>query len=217
MRRLVLAALPLLLGACAFTEMTLPLPSTGLEHTIPGGRGRQVVVVKPFTDARPAKRCGMKKNGYNMDTADAVCEKDPALWFASLLADELRASGFDVLAPSDPHAPSAVVLDGVLLQLFAEPVIGAWSGSIETDLAVRIRAGSETGLVAEREFFVKGVKKGVIVGSLTPYQTSVTRAGHEAVAEIVRALLELLAAYPQLGALAPPFRLACAAGPGPLR
>ena len=102
-------------SGCAFTKMTLPLPTEGLTDTVPGGAGRQVIVTVPFDDAREIRdRCGMKKNGYNMDTADAVCETDPNQWIAQLLADELRASGFTVLQPDDPHRASAVYVQALI-------------------------------------------------------------------------------------------------------
>ena len=76
----VFAVLMISLGstACAFTNIPLTLPSKGLESTIPGGNGRQIVIIVPFSDGREIRdRCGMQKNGYNMDTADAVCQSDP--------------------------------------------------------------------------------------------------------------------------------------------
>ena len=158
-RALSLVALALTSTACAFTNIPLTLPTKGLESTISGGRGRQVVVAVPFSDQRTlGDRCGMQKNGYNMDTAAAVCQSDPNGWIAQLLADELRASGFEVLTNEEPHRPGAVRIDGSLLKLFVEPVQGAWTGSLEADLSVKLRATSETGLDAERTFFVKGVE-----------------------------------------------------------
>lgn len=85
-------------NGCAFTDIPLTLPSGGLDNTIPGGNQRQVVIIMPFSDEREIRgRCGMQKNGYNMDTADAICQSNPTLWIANLLANELRASGFSVL------------------------------------------------------------------------------------------------------------------------
>jgi hypothetical protein len=187
-------------SGCAFTEIPLTLPTRGLEQTIRGGRGRQIVVYAPFADDREIRdRCGMQKNGYNMDTADAVCQSDPSEWIARLLADELRASGFEVLDGEAPHKTSALELRGSLLKIFVEPVIGAWTGSLEADLSVRLRATSETGLEAERMFFVKGWKGGVMASTLQPYHTALHRATQDLLAEMVTAILELMDRYPQLG------------------
>lgn len=199
-RTVILLAVVLSASGCAFTDVPLTMPTKGAPDTVPGGRGRQIVLVQPFIDERPTKdRCGMQKNGYNMDTADAKCQEDPAAWMARYLGDELRASGFSVLRPEDAHREGALRLEGALLQLFVEPVIGFWSGSLETDLSVRLVATTATGLRAERVFFVKGVKKGVLASTLNPYHTSLNRAAQDAAVAMVRALIELLDRYPQLG------------------
>jgi hypothetical protein len=188
-------------SACAFTNIPLTLPTQGLEKTIGGGEGRQVIVIKPFSDDRTQKnRCGMQKNGYNMDTADAVCQSDPSAWIAALLADELRASGFEVIETSAGHRPGALRVDGSLRQLFVEPVIGAWTGSLEADLSVELRASSETGLDAKRTFFVKGWKGGQLASTMQPYHTALHRATQALLEEMVRAIVELMDRYPQLGA-----------------
>lgn len=193
-------ALALLASGCAFTPIPLTLPTRGLEETIPGGRSRQVVVVQPFADQRPVReRCGMQKNGYNMDTAPAVCQSPPDAWIAKLLADELRASGFTVLGPDHPSRPTALRIDGTLLQLFVEPVLGAWSGSLEADLSVKLRATTISGLEAERTFFIKGWKGGQLASTMQPYHTALDRATQATLAEMVRAILELMDRYPQLG------------------
>jgi len=200
-RALPLFGLIALLGsACAFNNVPLTLPEKGLDPTLGGGRNRQVIVIVPFTDQRAIRnRCGMKKNGYNMDTADAVCQSDPSLWIANLLAAELRASGFQVVNSDVPHRAGAVVIQGALKKLFVEPVIGMWSGSLETDLETTLTLSSEDGLRAERTFFVKGVQKGVLLSTLDPYHSSLTRAGQASLKEMVTAIIELMDRYPQLG------------------
>lgn len=200
MRRLVSLLAPALLASgCAFTDIPLTLPTQGLADTVTGGRGRQVIVVIPFRDGRELKRCGMQKNGYNMDTADAVCQSDPALWIAKLLADELRASGFSVLDETAEHRPGALRIDGSLFKLFVEPVLGAWTGSLEADLAVTLKVSTQTGLEAERKFFVKGWKGGQLASTMQPYHTALHRATQELLAEMVRSIVELMDRFPQLG------------------
>ena len=200
----VLFALSSLISGCAFTEMPLELPNRGLDPSLSGGRGRQVIVLTPFRDERQIRdRCGMKKNGYNMDTADVVCQSDPNLWIAEMLADELRAAGFNVLEDEMAHRPGALRIDGSLLKLFVEPVIGFWSGSLETDLFVKLYVTTETGLVAERRFLVKGWKGGVMVGTDQPFHTATHRATQEILNEMVRAILQLMDRYPQLGSHGP--------------
>jgi hypothetical protein len=199
--------------ACAFSTIPLTLPTKGLADTVPGGRGRQVVVSIPFSDARELRdRCGMQKNGYNMDTADAVCQSAPEAWIAHLLADELRASGFTVLRDESPHRPGALAVEGSLLEIFVEPVAGFWAVSLEADLEVRLNAKTETGLRAERTFFVKGWKGGVQVVTMQPFHTALNRATHALLEEMVRAIIELMDQYPELGLEGmPPLHLAALA------
>jgi len=198
----LLLALGALSSACAFTDIPLTLPTQGLEHTIQGGRDRQVVVVIPFSDAREIRnRCGMQKNGYNMDTADAVCQSDPNTWIARLLADELRASGFSVRTGDDDNRKSALHIDGALLKLFVEPVMGFWSGSLEADLSVKLRATTQTGLDAERTFFLKGWRGGQMASTKNPFHTALDRATQALLEEMVRSITELMDAYPELGSL----------------
>jgi hypothetical protein len=193
------AAIAALASACAVRDVPLTLPTKGLEDTIRGGRGRQVIVTIPFEDGREPKRCGMRKNEYSVEVASVVCQSDPAVWIALLLADELRASGFDVLAAEAEHRPGALRIDGTLFKLFVEPVIGVWTSSLEADLAVTLRVSTQTGLEAERRFFVKGWKGGVVVLSLQPYLTATHRAAQALLDEMVRAIIELMDRHPQLG------------------
>jgi hypothetical protein len=190
----------LLSSGCAFTDIRLTLPKEPLENTISGGNGREVIVANAFADERTIReRCGMQKNGYNMDTAAAVCQSDPNAWIATLLADELRASGFSVLGADSDRRPSALQIDGSLLKIFVEPVLGAWTSSLEADLSVKLRATSETGLAAERTFFVKGWKGGQLASTSQPYHTALHRATQALLEEMVRAIVELMNEFPQLG------------------
>lgn len=194
---------------CAFNDIPLTLPTKGLESTMPGGRGRQILVSVPFADQRSIRdRCGMQKNGYNMDTADAVCQSDPNAWISQLLADELRASGFEVLTTEQAHRSGAVRVDGSLLKLFVEPVQGVWTGSVEADFSVKLRATSENGLEAERTFFVKGWKGGQLLSTMQPYHTALYRATQDIVAQMVHAIIELMDRYPQLGMRRAPLTIA---------
>lgn len=201
MRRIALwLALGSLSGGCAFTDIRLTLPTRSLDNTVSGGNSRQVIVATPFTDRREIhERCGMQKNGYNMDTADAICQSDPNAWIADLLAEELRAAGFSVLQSGVSHRPSALQIEGSLNKLFVEPVVGAWTGSLEADLAVTLRATTESGLEAERSFFVKGWKGGMMASTKQPYHTALDRATQALLEEMVRAVVELMDRYPQLG------------------
>jgi hypothetical protein len=201
MRRVWLpcAVVVLTLSACSTTDVKLQPPPSGLAAPIRGGAQRQVIITAPFADARQiTKRCGMQRNGYGDETASAYCEGDPAQWFAALLADELRASGFAVLASEEGARDSALRIDGVLLKIFAEPVIGPWLTAIETDLSVKLVATSRSGLRAERTFFVKGDRE-AIVWTQGTFNDSLDRGTRELLGKMVEDILELMKRYPQLG------------------
>lgn len=94
-RNIALFAVAWLASACAFTDLTIDLPAEGFKPTTTEFQGRQVLVDIPFADGREIRdRCGMKKNGFNMDTADIFCGSDPSEWIAKLLADQLRDHWF---------------------------------------------------------------------------------------------------------------------------
>lgn len=80
----LLAATALLSTGCAFANVDIHPPDTPPAAVLTAearggpGRGREVIVYAPFADARyEITRCGMQKNGYNMDTADVKCTEPP--------------------------------------------------------------------------------------------------------------------------------------------
>jgi hypothetical protein len=194
-----LAALLVALPGCALQDVRLKPPATGLKTSIPGGNQRQVIVTAPFADARQiTHRCGMQKGGFGNETADAVCQGEPVQWIAALLASELKASGFTVLPAEGNARASALKIEGVLLKIFAEPVVGFWTTTVETDLNVRLVVTSGTGLRAERTFFVKGELTSVIWPQGI-FNDSLENGARELLAQMVNAILELMKQYPELG------------------
>jgi hypothetical protein len=187
------------LSGCALTDVRVKAPESGLKTPVPGGNGRQIIVAVPFTDGRQIKtHCGVQKNGYGMDTAAARCVEDPAQWIAAFLARELTASGFTVLPAESGAKNSALKVDGLLLKIFAEPVVGFWSTTVETDLQVKLTATSRTGLHAERTFFTKGEVTNVIWPQGI-FNDSVENSTKALLKQMVDAILELMKQYPELG------------------
>lgn len=183
---------------CAFSNVNMKLPTDLSVSRVATTGGQPITVVVPFEDVRTTKdRCGMQKNGYNMDTADATCDVPQPEWIANLLVAELQSAGFDATVTSEAPSPSNVpTVEGSLVKLFVEPVIGMWSGSIEADLQTRLKVQRADGLDAERTFFVKGVRKGVQF-SLTPiYEGAISEAATRIVREMAQAVSELLKEYP---------------------
>gem|GEM_PF-1307942 len=192
--------LPALLPGCAFTDVHLDMPISGLEHPILGGNGREVVVGIPFNDTRKVtEHCGVQKNGYQRVTADAICDTSPSLWISQLLTDELRASRFKVLTPNEAHNDAALRINGDIQKVFVEPVHGTWTMSLETDLQIKLIASTRDGLRAERVFFAKGIKKGAMASTRSQYQISLKRAADEILAEMVEAIFLLMNKYPTIG------------------
>lgn len=200
-RWMLLAALPFVVSACALAEVHVKPPEAGLEQPIPGGNQREVIVTIPFQDVRQTmnpNRCGAQKNGYGTETAPAVCQGNPTQWIAEFLARELRASGFTVLTSEQGARDTALKVEGVLLKFWVEPVVGFWSGTVESDFHVKLVATSKTGLHAERAFFVKGEKTSVIWPQ-GMFNDSVERGSHDLLTKMVEAILELMKRYPELG------------------
>lgn len=194
-----LLAVGVLTSGCALSTVHVKAPESGLETPIPGGNQRQVIVAIPFRDARQSTgRCGVQKGGYGNETTDAVCQGNPAEWIATLLARELTASGFTVLSSEEGARDSALKLDGVLLKIFAEPVVGFWSTTVESDFNVKLVATTKTGLHAERTFFSKGELTSVIWPQGI-FNDSVRRGTRDLLSKMVEAILELMKRYPELG------------------
>ena len=197
-KRFWLALLALALSGCALTDVNIKPPDSGLKTPIPGGNQRQVIVVIPFTDARQTTdRCGVQKGGFGNETAVGICQGNPAQWIAEFLARELKASGFSVLSAGEGR-DSALKLEGTLLKIFAEPVVGFWSTTVESDLQVKLVATSGTGLRAERTFFVKGELTSVIWPQGI-FNDSLEDGVRQMLKRMVEAILELMSQYPQLG------------------
>lgn len=197
MARWLLVAPLLVVGGCAFTNLTVTPPPQPVGANLSGGKQRTVVLVAPFNDDRPVKnRCGMQKNGYNADTASVFCSAEPAQWLADLLASELRAAGFNVVA-APPSSARAVRIEGRLLQFFVEPKVGVFTFTPEADVHVQLVATSASGLLAERDFYVKGTETSM-VGTESNFQAASNSAVRVIVKDMVAAVLALVDRYPDL-------------------
>lgn len=189
----------LILSGCAFRDVIINPPESSLSSQLSGGSGRELVVHTPFADDRQIRqRCGMVKNSYNADTASVTCSSDPTDWLANLLAAELRTAGFKVKTDGVSSKPSGVMVDGVLIKFFIEPVIGFSTITFETDIHIKLVATSNNGLNAERSFFVKGTYS-ALSGLSSNFQPSVDDATIKIVKDMAAAILTLMNRYPELG------------------
>jgi hypothetical protein len=188
------------LGGCAFIDLNVTPPSPSVFSDAPNlGRGREVIVDRPFADRRGYPgRCGMQKNGYNMDTADVFCSITPTDWIAGTLEQGLTAAHFRVLHPGDPIGPDVVRIQGAVFQFFLEPDIGGLAVTSEADIGVKLIATSASGLRAERVFYVKGTDT-TLMATEANFQTASEDATIQVVRLMVEHLSKLMDRYPQLG------------------
>lgn len=162
------------------------------------GRGRDIILVGPFNDARTDDRCGTQKNGFGSQTADVNCEVIPGRWIADALAMELERMGFRVLRGDTPPTPTGVVVRGTVMKLFLEPVDAVFTRSVEGDFAATLLVTSPAGLRAERAFYVKGEDES-IASTEGVFQSAAEDATQQIAHRMATAIVELLDRYPQLG------------------
>ena len=212
----LLAATTLLSTGCAFANVDVHPPDTppalAAEARGGPGRGREIIVYAPFADARyEITRCGMQKNGYNMDTADVKCTEPPGRWVADALAIELHRAGYKPLRADAVPGPTTIVVRGTVYQLFLEPKHDFFTLTVEGDVSARLVVSTASGLLAERAFYVKGMETGLASTEAT-FQASADKATRHIARAMVVALTQLLERYPDLGAPSASAPVAGAAG-----
>jgi hypothetical protein len=182
-----------IVSGCAFSNIPVTLP-TQPTSGYSGGDNR-VLTVPKFIDQREIKdRIGMQKNGYGMDTANAIADQSVDGWLAARLAAELQAVGFKIVG--DGAHPKATKIQGYVLKMFTEPVQQWSTMDLETDLAVRIQLSRPDDLEAERRYFIKGLEQGLI--SLSgAFNGSVNKASDALMKRLVPDIINLLNKYPE--------------------
>jgi hypothetical protein len=141
----------------------------------------------------------MKKNSYNIDTADILCSQDPLHWMAYRLVEQLQAAGFEVIPDDKSFSETTLVVGGRLEVFFSEPVIHFASVGTETDLSATLTVRTGNGLVATRTFYVKGEESSMIVWTFSLVDKPFRDAGDRIVRDMVVAILNLANRYPELG------------------
>ena len=185
---------------CIYSSVRIRPPSSeDLRQPRTLGKGREIALMSPFFDQRPSTyRCGMRKTGYNSDTADVMCLEPPAKWLANALAQGLTSAGFRVSAGRNSPSPSAVIVQGIVLQFFVEPHLSFHlsliSMSPEADISVKLVVSTPSGLRAERVFYVKGVEDSFTAAEYN-FQAAAVTATQQAVDAMVRAIASLLDRY----------------------
>lgn len=187
-------------SGCALTTMTFAQPPyAAVTSAAPVGQGREILLVRPFVDQRVIRhRCGMKKNGFNGDTANIFCAAPPNEWLAALLSQELSAAGFRVTSDPQQAGPDALRLDATLALFFIEAYVGAFSFSPEADLELHVIATNRAGLEARRTFYFKGHDVGT-TGTEENYRLAAESAIRQMLRGVVGSVVQLTQQYPQLG------------------
>jgi hypothetical protein len=192
----VVAIACLALVGCAFGDVTIKKPrSADVATGSHRGEGREIVLVRPFSNQRREARCGMKKNGYNTDTASVLCDEAPEVFLANLVAAELAAAGFKVRSDPRQAGRSTIVLTGALGQTFLEPKMDYFTTTFETDIALDLTARTASGLVATRRFFVKG-NEATSFASQEDMQRALDSGVRELVMGVVGAVANLADQFP---------------------
>ena len=183
-------------SACVTSNVTLQAPlRSSVSTDSHRGKGRTIVVANRFSDHRPHRaECGIRKNGYNAEVAKVLCDEPPDRSLAVLLAAELAASGFRVVAPARAE-PTTLFVSGVLTQYFTEPKNNYFAGSIETDIGLRLIVESKAGFYASRRFFVKG-EEATYFGGQPDLQASSERAVRQMLLATVGAIANLMDQQP---------------------
>jgi hypothetical protein len=138
----------------------------------------------------------MQKNGWNWDTANVYCSAEPSIYIADLLANELKEAGFSV--PFKAQTSDPLRVEGKLLQFFVEPKVGFATFSPEADIHVRLVATSGSGLLADRDFYVK-VDETSLVGTAGNFQLASEAATRRIIKDMAAAIVALYDRFPELG------------------
>jgi hypothetical protein len=168
---------------------TSPLPSGR-------GHGREVIVVGPFDDARDDKRrCGTKRNGVGLETADVVCNVPAGQWVADTLAARLTREGYRVLSAKAVPGPSTVVIHGSVKRLF----IDTQATSLQADVVVDLVVTAASGFHAEKNVDVR-VREPVMISPVDPFQAAAEHSTTNLALDMASAVGDLLEPHPELGA-----------------
>ncbi len=135
----------------------------------------------------------MKKNNFQMDTANVYANQDINAWLGIRLGKELKSSGFKV--QEEGTGTKAIRIQGHTLKLFIEPVVQWTTVDMETDLSVRIVVARGDGFEAERTYFVKGLSQ-ALAGTGQNYDVSLNNATDSLMKRLVADLINLLNRYP---------------------
>jgi hypothetical protein len=176
-------------SSCAFTTWRVQLPVPVVKSASPGS-GR--AMMGTVTDARADPRVGVKKNGFGSITANVQPTGNVAELLRSGIAQSLRDSGFDIAA--EPSMKDAWRIDGRLVQLLAEPALGALTGTLHTEALLVMRVTGPDGAVYERLFAAHAEKGGIVILGESDYVTALSETLRSLVSQVIEGIRQLISA-----------------------
>ncbi len=186
-------------GGCALTDGRVKLEPSLAKVAPKGGRAREIIVFPAADEREDTARCGAKRNTYGMETADVHCEPAPGEWLASLVVRRLDQAGFRIVTTATSKSPDPLRLHLTVKHLFMDQVPGMLTVTLVADVHVTVAAETQSGLSAERSFFVKGENDVAAVVD-SGFQAAMDQATERLADELVRAVVDLADRYPSVGA-----------------
>jgi hypothetical protein len=183
---------------CALTPARVLLKDDPAGLRLQGGAGREVVVF-PVTDERgDSTRCGVKRNAYGTETADARCEPDASTWLVHLVLRGLNQAGFRPVTLLTAKTPDPLRIRLTLERLFIDADPEFATVTLTADVHVLVAVDTASGLAARRSFFVQ-VEQSTALVTERAYQAVMDEATNALVARVVAAVVELADKYPAIG------------------
>jgi hypothetical protein len=179
-------AVALTSSGCAFTTWRVPVSVPVLKTAIPGS-GR--AMMGTVTDARPEPRVGVKKNGFGSITATVQATGNVAESLRAAIAQSLRDSGFEM--PDMPQRDTWRI-EGRLVQLLAEPALGAFTGTMHTEALLVVRVTGPDGAVYERLFAAHAEKGGIVILGESDYETTLASTMRSLVSQVIEGIRQLV-------------------------
>ncbi len=191
------------LAACALfpacSTYRIPLPSKSMASGLLGGDQRRIHVATPFGDERPHyDECDEKAAVPRLQ-----CSPEAPEWFATQLEQALQSAGFQLVQEANQLGLDDPRIDGALLRFAVENRPGFSEVTSEADAHVRLEIRTESGLSAERSFYVKGSRASSVATSQTMQREAVDDVSQRIFRDVVAAVLSLMNRYPEVGRAVP--------------
>lgn len=193
--RAVIATGGLLLHGCAFAQVKVKLdPSATVAST--EGLQREVVVFPSVDERENPRSCGARRNVYGADVGRVRCQMEPTQWLNEAVLRGLHHRSFKVVQLHSAKSGSPLHVSLGLRTLFIDEILEGDGVTMVADVEVHVTVRSNTGLLAERSFFVRERE---FSANESSYQDTLTLASRRMQNHILDAIVELADRYPALG------------------